>query len=69
MSINRYPETGDDAVTLTDNDAGRSISMSMIFELFYQQHSALADQFYCSHHIFFCYFHDIFACGNNSSYY
>ena len=34
MSINRYPQIGVDAVTLlTDNDAGRSISMSMIFEL------------------------------------
>ena len=33
MLINRYPEIGDDAVVGTDNDAGRSISMSMIFEL------------------------------------
>ena len=31
--IDRYPEIGDDAVTLTDNDAGGSISMTMIFEL------------------------------------
>ena len=33
MSINRYPKIGDDAVIGTDNDAGGSISMSMIFEL------------------------------------
>ena len=33
MSINRYPEIGDDAVTGRDNDAGGSISISMIFEL------------------------------------
>ena len=33
MSINRYPEFGDDSVTLTDNDAGGSLSMSMIFDL------------------------------------
>ena len=31
--MNRYPEISDDAVTLTDNDAGGSISISMIFEL------------------------------------
>ena len=31
--IDRCPENGDDAVTLTDNDAGGSISMTMIFEL------------------------------------
>ena len=31
--IDRYTEIGDDAVTLTDNDAGGSISMSMFFEL------------------------------------
>ena len=30
--INRYPEIGDDAVTLTDNDVGGSISMTIIFE-------------------------------------
>ena len=33
MSINRYPEIGDNVVTLTDNDAGESILMSMIFEI------------------------------------
>ena len=33
MSINRYPEIGDDAVVGTDNTGGRSISMSVIFEL------------------------------------
>ena len=33
MSINRYPEISDDAVVGGDNDAGGSISMSMIFEL------------------------------------
>ena len=33
MSINRYPEIGGDVVTLTDNNAGGSISLSMIFEL------------------------------------
>ena len=33
MSINRYPEIGDDGVAGTDNDASGSISMSMIFEL------------------------------------
>ena len=33
MSINRYPEIGDDSVTLTDNDAGWSLSISMIFDL------------------------------------
>ena len=33
MPINRYPEIGDDAVAGTDNDAGGSISMSMVFEL------------------------------------
>ena len=33
MSINRYPEIGDNVVTLTDNDAGESILMSMIFEM------------------------------------
>ena len=31
--IDRYLEIGDDAVTLTNNDAGRSISITMIFEL------------------------------------
>ena len=32
--INQYPEIGDDViVTLTDNNAGGSISLSMIFEL------------------------------------
>ena len=32
ISINQYPEIGDDTVvTLTDNDTGGSISMSMIF--------------------------------------
>ena len=31
--IDRYLGIGDDAVTLTNNDAGRSISMTMIFEL------------------------------------
>ena len=31
--IDRYPETGDDAFTLTDNDTSGSISMTMIFEL------------------------------------
>ena len=31
--IDRNPEIGDDAVTLTDNDAGGSISITMIFEL------------------------------------
>ena len=31
--IDRCPENGDDPVTLTDNDAGGSISMTMIFEL------------------------------------
>ena len=31
--IGQYPEIGDDAVTLTENDAGGSISMTMIFEL------------------------------------
>ena len=29
--INRYPEIDDDAVVGTDNNAGGSISMSMIF--------------------------------------
>ena len=33
MSINRYPEIGDDTVVGTDNDPGGSISMSIIFEL------------------------------------
>ena len=33
MLINRYHEIGDDAVVGTDNDAGASMSMSMIFEL------------------------------------
>ena len=40
--INRYPEIGDDAVTLTDNDLGGSISMTMIFEL----HAAAFDDEY-----------------------
>ena len=31
--IDRHSEIGDDAVTLTDNDDGGSISMTMIFEL------------------------------------
>ena len=34
--INRYPEIGDDAfvtVILTDNDAGGSMSMLIVFEL------------------------------------
>ena len=31
--IDRYPEIGDDAVILTDNDADGSNSMTMIFEL------------------------------------
>ena len=40
MSINRYPKIGDDdVVTLTDNDVGGSISMSMVFEL----HAAAVD--------------------------
>ena len=33
MLVNKYPEIGDDTVTLADNEAGGSISMSMIFEL------------------------------------
>ena len=33
ISINQYPEIGDDAVVGTDNDAGGTISMSMNFEL------------------------------------
>ena len=33
MSVNRYPEIGGDVVTITDNNAGGSISLSMIFEL------------------------------------
>ena len=33
MSINRYPEIGDDTVVGIDNDPGGSISMSIIFEL------------------------------------
>ena len=39
MSINRYPEIVDDTVVGTDNGAGGSISMSMIFEL----HAVAAD--------------------------
>ena len=31
--IDQYAEIGDDAFTLTDNDAVGSISMTMIFEL------------------------------------
>ena len=31
--IDQYPEIGDDAVPLTDNDAGGSTSMSLIYEL------------------------------------
>lgn len=36
MLINRYPKIGDDdIVTNTDNDASRSISMTMIFGLYF----------------------------------
>ena len=40
--IDRCPENGDDPVTLTDNDAGGSISMTMIFEL----HAVVVDDEY-----------------------
>ena len=33
VKVDRNPKIGDDVVTLTDNDAGGSISISMIFEL------------------------------------
>ena len=54
-----------DAVTIDDDII--SADLQYLEDYFYQQHSAPADQFYCSHHILSS-SHNIFASGNNSSY-
>ena len=80
--INRYPEIGDDAfvtVILTDNDAGGSISMLIVFELhavavdndkFQKAFQYLEDCFYQQHFArsgrFFCPNHILFSSSHYS---
>ena len=52
MSINRHPEIGDDAVVGTNNNAGGSISMSIISDALAVHNDIISVDTYISKNVF-----------------